>query len=572
MHFDPKRGFWRQDDKDGVLTATKLKSLAGVVREEAAHLLRFAATLAASGRDTDARAMSRAANDLLSHAKQIERQAFLSGAAKFLAGDQKQRAEVAQFAPKAWKFAFKNCVFDCGQWRAARREDFLLHVSPVEMNNRADRREWMMLLNRITGGDELFARTLQEVCAYALSGASTLRKLPWLYGPGGAGKSTLCEMLQTLIGEGAATVDPSHLTDKAQREKLGAVIWGKRAAFVSEAGNQRIDAELLKTLSGGDRISACFKYREAFTALPSHVLILAANDPPRTDAYDDALKERVIALPFEHRLDEGEPLQFAGHKRLESARRDPNSVLIRGFAAWVAEGLERLFQTQELFCAPAVVTATAKFWADTDPLTPYWETVPEWALEEQVSRATLRADYANWCQSNGRRPLDDRRWSTACRAVGLEEGTKVRGERHWRLNCEWGADGAAKYPFFEKSRNVKKDIEGFWENRRFAVPSAPRSPQNGDFEDKTAPLMEIFDAVDEKFASFGGGVKRGSWLEKAIEASVCTDESGFFRLVKRLEQDGIIWQTGFHNGSEIYRRAGDGGRSAYEDEAQEAFA
>ena len=197
LHYDEARGFWRQDDKDGSITAAKLAALAPVIRAEAAAIFRLSATLASAGREADARAMSRAANEVLNHAKQIEKRSFLSGAATFLAGI--CRAEVEQFAPAAWKFAFKNRIFDKGHWRPARRDDYLLHVSPVAIVGGADRREWLVLLDRITGGDAELKRTLQDACAYALSGASTLRAVIWAYGPGGTGKSTICELLKNRL-------------------------------------------------------------------------------------------------------------------------------------------------------------------------------------------------------------------------------------------------------------------------------------------------------------------------------------------------------------------------------------
>ena len=429
LHYDEKHGFWRQDDKDGSIIAAKLSALAPIVRAEAAALLRCAATLASAGRDADARAMSRAANDVLNHAQQIEKRSFLSGAATFLSA--MCRAEVEQFAPAAWKFAFKNRVFDKGKWRPAQRDDYLMSVSPVALAGGADRREWLALLDRMTGGDAEIARTLQDACAYALSGASSLRALLWAYGPGGTGKSTICELLKTVLGKAAASVDPAHLRDTSSREKLGAVIWGKRTAFVSEAGNKRIEAELLKTLSGADTLSVRFLYQQPFDATPTHALFLAANDAPKTDAYDDALKERVIALPFTHRLDDGHRLQFEGHTKIESARKDPNSPLLRGFAAWLADGLERLYQSQEIYKAPAVEAATAKFWADTDQLTDFWATVDAKRLRTGISKSELRHLYECWCQAEGARPLNRNQWARACQSHGLQSEHRTGNVHFW---------------------------------------------------------------------------------------------------------------------------------------------
>ena len=432
LHYDRARGQWRTDDKDASLTVAKLAALAPAVRAEAAALMRFAATLTVASRDADARAMSRAANALLGHAKQIEKRSFLSGATTFLSAA--LRAEVGQFAPTAWAFAFaNNRTFAAGALRPTARDDFFLNVSPVALDTDADRAEWLALLHRITAGDTKFARTLQDAAAYALSGASSLRALLWCYGPRGTGKSTFCELLQTLLGEASATIDTALLQDNSSRERLGAALWGKRAAFVAEAGNKRIHAELLKTLSGGDRLTVRFLYREAFTAAPSHCLILAANDAPKTDAYDPALKDRVIALPFVHPIGDGPRLNFAGHKRLESARCDPQSALLKGFASWVYDGLKRLYQSQEIYRAPAVEAATAQFWADTDALTPFWETVEADELRHGIAKSELRRRYEEWCQGDGPRPISAREWTRACVSRGLGDQKRAGGVRFWVL-------------------------------------------------------------------------------------------------------------------------------------------
>ncbi len=429
LNYEEAGGYWRTDDKEGSLTAAKLAALAPIIRAEAAALLRHAATLATDGRDADSRAMSRGANIVLGHAKQVEKRSFLSGTATFLAAY--CRADAEEFAPKPWKFAFKNRVFDCGKWRPAQRDDFFLSVSPVELHGGIDRREWLALLERIIGGDSDFERTLQDACAYALSGASSLRTLIWAYGTKGTGKGTICELLQTVLGDASATIDTALLQDNSSRERLGAQIWGKRAAFVAEAGNKRIDAELLKTLSGADRYSVRRLYQEAFTAKPTHALFLAANDAPKTDAYDDALKDRVIALPFVHPLNQGAPLQFTGHTKVESARLDPNSPLLRGFAAWLGDGLERLYKSQEIHRGPSVEAATAKFWADTDPVTEFWTTVEPDDFTQGIAKAELRRRYEAWCEKGGARPLRARDWTRACQAQNLQSERRSGSVHFW---------------------------------------------------------------------------------------------------------------------------------------------
>ncbi|MGC4044263.1 MAG: hypothetical protein QM758_10730 [Armatimonas sp.] len=112
----------------------------------------------------------------------------------------------SDFQLKPWCVGFQNGVWDRGVWRTHQRSDYIEHLLPVDYDSGADRKDWQALLARMTGGDTDLARTLQELAGYAFSGASSLRLLPWLYGPKGTGKSTFCELLQTALGLAGKTL------------------------------------------------------------------------------------------------------------------------------------------------------------------------------------------------------------------------------------------------------------------------------------------------------------------------------------------------------------------------------
>lgn len=337
--------------------------------------------------------------------------------------------DVALFEPRPWLVGFQNGTWDRGEFRPARREDHLLTLAAVEYRLDAPHADWLEVLDRITGGSAELAHTLQDVAGYALSGASSLRLLPWLYGEAGTGKSTFSELLATVLGDMAATVDPKLFAADAARERLGAAIWGKRVALCAEAGNARLDAEALKTLSGGDRLSVRMLYSEGFTARASHVLLMVANDAPRVEAYDDALKDRVLAIPFAHLLRDGPPL--LGGRRLEELRLDVNSDLVQGFAAWAVEGLSRVYAEGDVYRAEVCRAATREFWASVDPLRDFWVAQDVAELVLGVETARLRRRYEAWCQEFGLKPLGAKNFGKACKSVGLEQIKS--GVVRWKL-------------------------------------------------------------------------------------------------------------------------------------------
>ena len=351
-------------------------------------------------------------------------QSVLSSAQTLLVKD------VRDFESQPWLIGFTNGTWERGEFRSARRDDHLLTLAAVPYLKDADQSEFKELLYRITGGDEDFALTLQDAYGYAMSSASSQRVVFWLYGGPGTGKSTMAELFATVLGEKAVTLNPKHLAANASRERLGASIYNKSVVVCAEAGNAGLDAETLKTLSGGDRLSVRRLYAEAFTARPSHALFMVANDPPRVDAYDDALKARVLALPFRHPLNAGGPL--LNGKRLEEVRQDPTSALVLGFVAWVMEGAERVYRTGKIHRAAVCQEATRAFWNDVDPLHDFWPSLTPEELRCGISVSAMRRAYDTWCQESGVKALGVQKFNRACKSVGLDSYSNGK-ERGWRL-------------------------------------------------------------------------------------------------------------------------------------------
>ena len=482
---------WLHGGQEGagqVEAKRRVQGLGVYMRPEVDRLLSLYGVLdlAAKRAAQESGADSKDAKQLARKAEAMEKAYYSHGrAARSTEADGKQKAilssaktlyvkDVRLFEPKPWVVGFQNGTWDKGTFRPAEREDYMLTLAAVRYEPTSEQSEWLEVLERITGGDADLAMTLQDVAGYALSGASSLRTLPWLYGEGGTGKGTFSEMLSTVLGDMAETINPKYLATDGDRERLGALIWGKRVALCTEAGNARLDAESLKTLSGGDRLSIRRLYAEAFTARASHVLVMVANDAPRVEAYDDALKDRVLALPFNHRLDAGPPL--LGGKRVEEMRQDAGSGLVLGFVSWAVEGLERVHKTGQIHRAAVCQAATRAFWSNVDPLHDFWLEQELSELVMGVTVADFRARYETWCAQGGRgRALGAQKFNKACLSVGLEQVKGTGGRRLVKLleptrypvePSDSGKSGgfdpnSSKPNFFSHTRKEEKEL---WEN------------------------------------------------------------------------------------------------------------
>jgi putative DNA primase/helicase len=411
--------FWESDDQHSLRTIAHVTKLSSYVAGEAHHLRQLAELLEEDGRKDDAAAMAKAALQLEKFSKQLEDGRFARESLLLAAGNPKLNVPIERFEPRPWVIGFQNGVWDRGLWRQHRRDDHLRYLSPVHLDEQIDQSEFFALLDRMTGGDREFQRYLQEVAGYIFSGASHLRIILWLYGPKGTGKSTFTELLQTVLGKMSTTLEPKKLGADSQRERLGAILFNKLLAVCQEAGNMRTENEVLKMLSGGDTFPARFLYKEAFDVRPHHVLVMVSNHAPRLDVSDDALKDRIMTLPFHHALNEGGQLVLTSGARLETVRKDPTAPLVLGFARWAMEGCKRVYETNGISSCAAVEEATRQFWLDTDPLTEFWEGIPLFWLLKGIERADLHIEYEHWCLQNGVRLFSPHAWVKACEGIGL---------------------------------------------------------------------------------------------------------------------------------------------------------
>lgn len=244
--------------------------------------------------------------------------------------------------------------------------------------------EFTRFLNEATNNDPALISYLQRLAGYALTGSTREQQVTFIWGPGGNGKGKFIDVLQGILGDYARQASMDTFTASANDKHSAdiAMLVGARLVTASETqSGKRWDEQRVKSLSGGDRVTARFMHENNFTFLPQFKLIFIGNHKPEVRDVDAAMQRRVQMVPFT--VTPALVDQELGAK-LQAEWPAILAWMIAGCLAWQVEGLNP---------PPIVLAATKEYFADEDAVGRWMKD----ALEETESGAeTTQALYNNW--------------------------------------------------------------------------------------------------------------------------------------------------------------------------------
>jgi putative DNA primase/helicase len=197
---------------------------------------------------------------------------------------------------------------------------------------------------------------------------------------------------------------------------------------------RKLAESVVKSITGGDTISARFLHKEAFEFRPAMKLWLAANDRPWVRDDDAAMWRRILQIPFAIEI--------------PAAERDPEVKTILADAAvagpailaWAVEGC-LAWRRHGLGVPPAVRAATDEYRAAMDPIA---EFVQECLEFDPAAFATSSELWEAFVGFHDRRPpIKRKRFGQCLAGRGLQDYQEPSGKRRrcWggvRLRGEMG--------------------------------------------------------------------------------------------------------------------------------------
>lgn len=258
-----------------------------------------------------------------------------------------------------------EATYDLRQGMAGRMEhrpgDFMTKVTSVSPSDKgADL--WQKQLDLLFGGDRDLMDYVQLVAGTACIGKVFIEQMIIAYGCGANGKSTFWNMLARVLGTYSGNVSSDALTVGNRRniKPEMAELKGKRLVIAAELEEgTRLNTATVKQMCSTDEVYAEKKYKDPFSFVPSHTLVLYTNHLPKVGAIDAGTWRRLIVVPFNARITGNSDIKNYAEYLYENAGP--------AILAWMIEGAKRVIDMGFHIALPPVVEAAiAKYREEND--------------------------------------------------------------------------------------------------------------------------------------------------------------------------------------------------------------
>jgi putative DNA primase/helicase len=323
----------------------------------------------------------------------------------FLAARQPKLAITGQeWDRNPWLLGVQNGVLDLqsGQLNPGWPDDYVRSVAPTAWEGSdAPAPRWAQFIAEVFGEDAGLVSFLQALLGYGLTGLTREHVLPILFGGGRNGKGTLLETLGDVLGQDLAISSQADaLMDVRQGGGDGPqpfvfALRGKRLVWASESSEgRRINAGLIKQLTGGDRLNVRTLHGKPVEFKPSHLLLLLTNHKPHISADDQSMWDRVLLIPFTRRfVDNPAP----GEYKRDPALREKLLAEAPGILAWLVRGCLE-WQRDGLNPPPTVQAATVAYREEEDEIGLFIGECCVIGDKCEVRAGDLFAEYSRWAK------------------------------------------------------------------------------------------------------------------------------------------------------------------------------
>lgn len=216
--------------------------------------------------------------------------------------------------------------------------DYITKVTETDPGFKG-KKEWDDTLDLIFCGDHDLIDYVQKIVGLTVIGKIFMESMIIAYGEGSNGKSTFWNTIARVLGtySGHISADALMVGCKRNVKPEMAELKGKRLIIAAEPEEgMRLNTSTVKQLCSTDEIYAEKKYKDPFSYVPSHTLVLYTNHLPKVGANDDGIWRRLIVIPFNAKI--------RGKKDIKNYTEFLIENSGEYILSWIIEGAKKIIQ------------------------------------------------------------------------------------------------------------------------------------------------------------------------------------------------------------------------------------
>lgn len=266
---------------------------------------------------------------------------------------------------------------------------------------------------------------VQEIVGLSAIGKVYFEALIIAYGEGRNGKSTFWNTVSRVLGTYSGNMSADTLTVGCKRNVKPelAEAKGKRLLIAAELEEgMRLNTSNVKQLCSTDEIYAEKKYKDPFSYVPSHTLVLYTNHLPRVGAIDQGTWRRLIVIPFNAKITGNADIKNFADYLYEKA----GGAILK----WIMEGAKRVIEKGYHIEQPQVVTdAIERYKDNNDWLAHFLTECCEVGKPYTAKSGEVYTAYRNYCTQVGEYIRSTTDFYTALESAGFERKKTKTGIR-----------------------------------------------------------------------------------------------------------------------------------------------
>lgn len=350
----------------------------------------------------------------------------------------------------------KNGMIDLktGELLPANKDLLITRFTDIEFDATAGCPTWSKFMSDITQNDPLLVRYLQRMVGYSLTKSTTEQCIFFMYGYGANGKSTFLNILLALVGALGTQAGSEFIVQGTKRNSQAASgdlarLNGMRFVAISEIDDGRhLEEAIVKSLTGGDPITARFLYKSEFVFTPVAKFWIATNHKPTIRGNDHGIWRRVRLIPFSQKFDK--------------SQQDPNmeSKLRRelpGILNWAIAGCLD-WQGVKMPLPPVIEKATNEYRSEMDILGNWLEQNCMWGSEFEISFAEAYDDFSDWMTENYNISYAKKRLGQLLIERGFERGPQSNKRTYRGFDLKKNHDALSIVEYEVKQAKLRGEI------------------------------------------------------------------------------------------------------------------